>query len=95
MIFFFPSGSKKKLQLLFISKVYPFYLFEKKIYIFLNYNRYKLLIFTQKNKKAFEHVCERVCVCIYIYNSHFGLLDLKLLKFKAPTKYTCQFFRVV
>ena len=32
---FFPSRSKKKLQLMLISKVYPFYLFEKKyIYIF-------------------------------------------------------------
>ena len=31
---FFPSRSKKKLQLLFIFKVYYFYLFKKYIYIF-------------------------------------------------------------
>ena len=33
---FFPSHLKKKLQLLLISKVYSFYLFEKKkIYIYI------------------------------------------------------------
>ena len=55
---FFPSRSKKKLQLRFISKVYHFYLFEKKI--FINYNRRKLLTFTQKNRRASEHALTRV-----------------------------------
>ena len=45
--FFFPLHSKNKLQLLLISKIHPFYLFEKKN-VFLNYNRYKLLTFIQK-----------------------------------------------
>ena len=50
---FCPSHSKKKknkIQLLLISKVYHFYLFEKYIYlyIFLNYDKYRLLTFTKK-----------------------------------------------
>ena len=48
--FFFSSRTKKKLQ-----KIYHFYL--KKNNIFLNYNRFKLLTFTQKNRKASECAC--------------------------------------
>ena len=59
---FFPLRSKKKLKWLLISKVYHFYLFKKiNIYIFLNYNKCKLLTFTQKNKRAFEYA---QCACL-------------------------------
>ena len=52
---FFPSCSKKKLQLWLISKVYPL---KKNI---LNYNKCKLLTF--KYRRASKHACAH----IYIY----------------------------
>ena len=63
---FFPSHSKKKLQLLLIFKFYLFYLFEKKKN--LNYNRWKLLAFTKKKKrKENRRVSKYVQHTCYIY----------------------------
>ena len=56
-IFFSLYIQKKNLQLWLIFKVYPFYLFN---FFFLNYNRCKLLTFTQKNRKASQYVRERM-----------------------------------
>ena len=64
----FPSRSKN--ELLLISKIYHFYLFEKiKKKIFLNYNRCRLLTFTKKIEKSLS---TRMSACsessyIYIY----------------------------
>ena len=65
---FFPFMFKKEITL--YLKYIIFICLKKKniyIYIFLNYNICKLLNFTQKNRRASEHVCERVLRGQYIY----------------------------
>ena len=79
--FFFSSHSKKKLQLLFISKVYHFYLFKKN----LNYNRRKLLTLTPKKKKKALWVYSKTSVymCVIVRTSFD--LDSKIGLDSGPT----------
>ena len=59
MIFFLETFKKNDSYCLFL-KFIIFICLKNKKYIFLNYNRCKLLIITQKNKRASKHAHKRV-----------------------------------
>ena len=75
---FFPSRSKKKLQLRIISKIYPLKFF------FLNYNKCKLLTF--KYRRASKHARAHIYIYIYTHTQVFEHAQTLFLFFWVKVK---------